>query len=71
MDKFINNPIVQLNCFTFYINKKLPTYEQFLLLLPILKPIAIECELVKGDEDEKKLFDIMMNNDTITKYLSN
>lgn len=72
IDKFIQHPVVAMNCMTFYFQKKLPTYEEFLILFEQLNEIAQQCGLLDDPNREKKeIYNELISHPKITSFLSN
>ena len=70
LDGFIANPIVQLRCLSLYINKKLPTFDEFEKLVKDLGEIAERHGLCKKNDNKQELYERLINHQTIIQFIN-
>jgi len=70
LDRFISSPIVVMHCLPFYINKRVPTYEEFTRLLNELRHIAEQCELCTKNEQTHELYNRLISHEKIISFLN-
>lgn len=70
LDGFIANPVVQLRCISFYINKRLPTFDEFNNLLKDLGEIAERHKLCKKNDNKEELYKRLINHEKIKVFIN-